>query len=440
MSRRFYLIALVCLHCILLRETALRANPEVPGAPQTKPIALVGGEIHPVSRPTISDGTILFVDGKIAAVGQHVELPAGCIKIDIRGKHVYPGLIDGYNNVGLVEINSIRATKDDVETGEINPNSRAQVAVNPDSEIIPTTRSNGVLVALTGPSGGLLSGRSVLLQLDGWTWEDLTLRSDVALHIHWPSMSPVGDLFYTAPSREQTDARDKALEQLRRTFEQAVTYAKARSAAPDQHPIDQRWESLRPVLDGSLPVIIHADETQQIQAAVAFARQYKLRMILHGGYDAPQCADLLKQYQIPVIVAGTYRLPLRRSDDYDAAYTVPERLRAAGIKYCIASAKGHGASNARNLPYQAANAVAYGLSAEEALKAITLYPAEILGVSDQLGTLDVKKDATLIVTTGDPLETPTQIERAYVQGREVSLNDRHKTLWRKYQQKYSRQK
>lgn len=415
----------------------LRAHPQVPGAPQTRPVALVGGDIYPVDGPVIEGGTLLFAGGRIVALGKKVQLPADCVTVDIAGRRVYPGLIDAYNNLGLVEINSIRATKDDVETGDINPNVRAQVAVNPDSEIIPTTRSNGVLLALSAPSGGLLSGRSVLLQLDGWTWEDMTLVPDVALHLHWPTMSPVGDLFYTAPGKEQMEARDRGLERLRSTFDQARDYARARVAAPDEHPIDRRWESLREVLAGKLPVVVHADEWQQIQAVVAFGRQYGLKMILHGGYDALRCADLLREGRIPVIVAGTYRLPLRRSDDYDAAYTLPDRLRAAGLTYCIASARGHGASNARNLPYQAANAVAYGLPADEALKSITLYPAQILGVADRVGSLAPQKDATLIVTDGDPLETSTQVVQAYIQGRPVSLDDRHQTLWRKYRQKYA---
>lgn len=416
------------------------ANPEVPGAPQAGPIALVGGTVHPVSAPALESGTVVFDQGKITAIGKEVPLPKGCRVVDVRGKHIYPALIDAWNNVGLIEINSIRATKDDAETGDINPNVRAQVAVNPDSELIPTTRSNGVLLTLSAPSGGVISGRSALIQLDGWTWEDMTLRSEVALHIHWPTMSPVGDLFFTAPGKEQTDARDKALDQLRTAFDQASAYAKARKAAPERHPIDRRWESMIPVLEGRLPVMVHADESQQIQAAVAFCLRFGLKLILHGGYDAPRCADLLKQHNIPVVLAGTYRLPLRRSDDYDAPYTVPDRLRQAGVKYCIASAKGHGASNARNLPYQAANAVAFGLPADEALRAITQYPAEILGVGAEVGTLAVGKHATLFVATGDPLETSTQIVDAFIQGRQVSLNDRHKTLWRKYQKKYEQQK
>ena len=195
-----------------------------------------------------------------------------------------------------------------------------------------------------------------------------------------------------------------------------------------------------PVLAGKVPIIVHANEIQQIQAAVAFASEHKLKMILFGGYDAPRCAQLLKKHQIPVIVGGVYRLPQKRHDPYDEAYTLPERLRQAGLKFCISSYGRIGAANVRNLPYHAAIAAGFGLPEDEALKAITLSPAEILGVSDRVGSLQTGKDATLIITTGTPLETTTQVEAAFVQGKPVQLNDRHKRLWRKYQQKYEQLK
>ncbi len=197
-----------------------------------------------------------------------------------------------------------------------------------------------------------------------------------------------------------------------------------------------------PVLARQIPVFIDAEETQQIQAAVSFAEQEKLRLVIVGGYDAPACAELLKKHNVPVIVAGVHRLPRRRNDPYDAPFTVPARLHAAGIEFCIAGVIGgsSGASpaNVRNLPHHAGTAAAHGLPSEEALKAVTLYPAKLLGVDDRIGSLEVGKDATLIVTTGDPLDIPTHVTAAYIQGREVSLNDRHKRLWEKYKEKYRR--
>lgn len=433
MRKHWYVRWLVSAACWLLASAVTitsQAAPEIPGELSKQPVALVGGTVHPLSGPSIPGGTVLMEGGKIVAVGKDVMVPPTAKVIDVAGKHVYPGLIDAHTNMGLVEINSVRATVDDTETGLINPNVRAQVAVNPDSEIIPTTRSNGVLLTLTAPSGSLITGRSSLLQLDGWTWEDMTVRSDVALHIRWPDMAANGEPGGGA-GREQLDA-------LRGAFEKAKLYAAARRAPGSRQPLDVRWESMLPVLDGKMPLMIQADDSQQIQAAVAFAQQQNLKMILHGGYDAPRLIPLLKQQQIPVVIEGTYRLPLRRSDAYDAAYTVPEQLHRGGVKYCIASAGRFGASNVRNLPYQAANAAAYGLPVDEALKAITLYPAEILGVADRVGSLDKGKDATLFVASGNPLETETQIEAAYVQGRPVELNDRHKRLFKKYEEKYRR--
>jgi imidazolonepropionase-like amidohydrolase len=222
---------------------------------------------------------------------------------------------------------------------------------------------------------------------------------------------------------------------LRKSFNDAKTYLAAKAADPD-YPADARWESLRDVLAGKVPVMMHAESLEQIQGAVAFGDEFKLKLIIIGGYDAPRCAELLKPRNIPVIVQSVYRLPRRRSDDYDAPYTLCERLREAGIKFCISSFGRFGATGVRNLPYHAATAAAHGLPEDEALKAITLYPAQILGVADRVGSLKEGKDATLFIASGDPLETPTEVTAAYIQGRKLALNDRHKRLFEKYQEKY----
>jgi imidazolonepropionase-like amidohydrolase len=420
-----------------LAAAAAYANPEIPGAPQSQPIALVGGVIHPVSGPAI-EGVLLFDEGRIVAVGEEVEIPENAKRVELEGKHVYPGLFDAMSDMGLVEINSVRATLDQQEVGSVNPNVRSWVAVNPDSELIPVARANGVLLTLTAPTGGLISGQSAVMQLDGWTYEDMTLRPSVAMHMIWPLMAPVSDWSVEASAREQLNARDEALERLRRTFADARAYQKARQAENDKHPIDLRWEALLPVLQRETPLVITANEIQQIQAAVAFASEQDVQMILAGGYDAPHCAALLNKHEIPVIVTEVYRLPTRRWDPYDAPFTVPERLRAAGVKFCISGAGRFGASQARNLPYHAAMAAAFGLPRQHALKSITLYPAEILGVADRVGSLEPGKDATLFICDGDPLETRTQIEAAYIQGREVDLDNRHKRLYRKYEEKLDR--
>ena len=422
---------------LLLGFTTVRfalAHPEVPGPPQKGPVALVGATIHPVSGPVIEKGTIVFDGGKLTAIGAEATVPEGAEKLDVAGKHVYPGLFDALTDMGLVEINSIRATDDFRETGQLNPNVRAIVAVNPDSELIPVARSNGVLLTLTAPSGSLMPGRSAVIQLDGWTWEDMALVPDAALHIDWPQ-PPRPQRPGRQPDLPQGPRPDQAPERLRNILNDARAYKTAR-AADEKFPRDARWESLQDVLAGKLPVVVHSDDVRQITAAVAFCQQEKLKLIIAGGYDAPRCASLLKQHDIPVIVGGVYRLPRRRGDDYDAAFTLPARLKEEGIRFCISSQDRHGASSVRNLPYHAATAVAYGLAEDEALKAITLYPAQIMGIADRVGSLEVGKHATLFVATGDPLDTPTQVEAAWIGGRKVELNDRHKRLYRKYEEKY----
>jgi len=414
------------------------AGPEIPGADPDGPIAIVGAAIHPVSSPSIKEGALLFDKGKIVAVGRDVPIPGQAKRIDGRGMHVYPALFNAYSNLGLTEIGAVRATRDYSEAGQINPNVKAEVAVNPDSELIPVARAGGLLLSLSAPSGGLISGTSAVLQLDGWTWEDMTLKTPVGMHVKWPKMPSAVNWPRGESKETESSKRDKTLDLIDRTFADARAYRKARRTASPrgvEQARDSRWEAMIPVLDGKLPLVIAADEIRQIQAAVAFAARQQVKLILLGGYDAPPCAALLKQHHVPVIVNRVYRLPLRRGDQYDAAYTLPARLRGAGIKYCIACS---GASNIRNLPYHAATAAAFGLPRDEAVRAITLYPAEILGVADRVGSLEVGKDATLIIADGDPLETATHVVTAFIRGREVDLSNRHKRLWQKYQEKYRR--
>ena len=431
---------LVCIAALLIglsSSVVALASPEIPGAPQTVPIALVGGTVHPVSGPSIEDGVVLFRRGRISYVGRRRSFPEDTEIIEIAGKHVFPGLCDAYTNLGLVEVNRVRASVDHAEAGQLNPNVRAQVAVNPDSELIPVTRSNGVLLAVTVPTGGLMAGKSAVLQLDGWTYEDLTVKAEVGLHINWPSISPTNEWWVERSTASRLKQSTEALRALQQAFDDARAYHRSRQTGSSQ-PADIRWEAMGPVIKGELPLIVTANELQQIQDAVAFAVRNKVRLIIYGGYDAAHCAATLVEHGVAVIVGNVYRLPRRRDDDYDAAYTLPDRLRRAGVKFCISGSGRFGAANVRNLPYHAATAVAYGLPREDALRAITLSPAEILGTSDRVGALEKGKDATLFVANGDPLLTATRVEAAYIQGRRVQLSDRHKRLWRKYREKYRR--
>jgi imidazolonepropionase-like amidohydrolase len=436
---RLYIITLICL-----LASATLAHDSIPGPPQRQPIAIVGGTIYPVSGEPIENGVVLFDKGRIVAVGKEVALPEGTIKIDAAGKRIYPGLFDAHTNLGLIEIPSIRASVDEREAGLINPNVEAIKSVHPDSELIPVTRSNGVLLALTAPDGPLLAGRAAVIQLDGWTWEDMVLRNDIGMRLVWPR-DPFRNPLEPIPLKKQAETRDEQLKALNLAFENASAYKIARAAALDkEHPddnfaFDARWEALLPVLSGQQPLLVHAHELSQITAAVAFAAKWQVRLILQGGDDAPLYADELKKRGIPVIVEGAYRLPRRAGDDYDAPFTLAERLRAAGVTFCIAGGGRHATENARNLPYQAAQAVAFGLPPDEALRAITLSPAKILGVADRVGSLEAGKDATLFIADGDILDTPTHIEKAWIGGREVDLSDRQKRLWAKYREKYRQQ-
>lgn len=436
--RHFFAIGLISCWLVLLRNEPLRSHPQIPGADPGVPLALLGATVHPITGPAWENATILIEKGRITAVGQEVQIPENARRVDLAGKQVYPGLFDAHTNLGLLEINSVKATIDETEIGDINAHVRAQAAFNPDSEHIPVTRSSGVLLALTVPAGELLSGRSAVMQLDGWTWGDMTLRADTALHLNWPNMTPNYDWLVERSSKEQMDQRDKRLQVLREAFAKAESYRVARRVNPMGHPIDLRWEAMIPALEGKMPVMIDAVDMLEIQAAVTFADTWKLKLVIVGGYDAGDCLELLQQRDIPVVITGVHRLPQRRSDEYDLAYRLPAVLHEAGIRFCISSAGRFGASNVRNLAANAGMAAAFGLPREEALKAITLYPAQILGVADRVGSIVVGKDATLIVTDGDPLETTTHVHAAYIQGRAVDLNDRHKTLSEKYLEKYRR--
>ncbi|MEM7479076.1 MAG: amidohydrolase family protein [Planctomycetota bacterium] len=394
------------------------ASDQIPGKPQEKPIAIVGATIHPIAGETIERGVIVFEKGVIAGIGETATLPDGCVVVQADGKHVYPSLIEAYSDIGLVEINSVRASVDSREVGEFNPNVRAAAAFNPDSELIPVNRANGILLAVTAPGGGRIAGRSSMMMLDGWTWEDMTLKADVGMHVSWTN-------------------RQDELQELKQLLGQARRYMSARQAG-DQ-PMDLRLEALQPVLSGKIPWVVDADSPEEIRSAVAFAVAENLRLIVKGGPGAIECAELLVAQKVPVIVSGVYRTPRRRHHPYDGPYALPGNLERAGIEFCISAGGRFGASGIRNLPYHVGTAVAYGLSEKAALESITLNPARILGIADRVGSLVTGLDATLILTDGNILETPTKVELAFIQGRAVDLNNKHKQLYRKYTEKYERQ-
>lgn len=428
--------SLPLLLSLLCYEGVARGSSVIPGAEQERPIALVGATIYPVTSERIENGTLLIEQGRIRGLGASLDIPENAQVVRLEGKSIYPGFINSDGLLGLIEVNSVRATRDYAETGEMNPNVRAEVALNPDSELLPVTRSGGVLLSLATPRGGLISGSSALIQLDGWTWEDLTVKAPVGVHVSWPRTEWRSR---ENGSENEKDRASEQVEQLRDFFEDARAYLDARAVLEDAAK-DLKFEAIAPVLNREIPLIVAAESLSQIQSAVSFAVEQSVRLIIYGGYDAGAAAPLLAEHEVPVIIAGVHRLPRRRADPYDLPFTLPNRLRLAGVQYCIAANDSFNAPNTRNLPFQAAHAVAFGLPETEALKAITIYPARILGLADRVGSLEVGKDATLFVADGNPLETRSQIEGAYVQGRLIDLSDRHKTLWKKYRERLLRLK
>jgi imidazolonepropionase-like amidohydrolase len=433
---------LAILFFYMFASIAIAGSNEIPAPPQDHPIAITGATIHTVSGAVIERGTILFDKGKIVAIGTGVTLLPGTESIDASGKHVYPGMIDARSVLGLTEIDAVRMTSDVSEVGSINPSLRAEAAMNPESELIPVTRANGITMAVTMPSGELLSGGAALIMLDGWTWEDMTFKAPVGMVVGWPTMTITHAWWERRSDEDQKKERDKAIDELKNAFKEARAYLKAKYAEGGNsipyHKVDIRWEALKPVLEKKIPVMVDAEEIQQIEAAVAWADREDIKLVILGGYDSWRAAGLLKAKNIPVIVNPIMRLPWRRSEQYDMGQSLPKKLYDAGVKFCIAGEGG--ASNERNLPYHAAMAAGHGLPKDEALKAVTLYPAQILGVADRVGSLDTGKDATIIVTTGDPLEITSNVELEFIQGKKIPLTSRHTGLYEKYKTKYRQQK
>jgi imidazolonepropionase-like amidohydrolase len=401
-------------------------------------LLLRNGNIHPVTSAAIAGGSVLVENGKIADVGQKLVAPKGARVVDLKGLDVYPGMIDSATELGLVEVLSVKEWSDTTELGLFKPQLRAGVAVNPASEHIPVTRANGITSAITAPSGGLICGQSSLIHLDGWTTEDMAVRRSAAMVIEFPQIVTIVPSRGGRPSGPPipfTEARrryEAQLHQLDDFFEQARRYQKAKTAGAGDFRTDLKFEAMLPVLDRRLPVAIRADRERAIREAIAFAERQKIRMILYHGDDAIKVADELKAKHIPVALGPTQRLPHEEDDPYDEPFTMPAELFKAGVKFAFGSFGPTASDHPRNLPYQAATAVAFGLPYEEALKAVTVTAAEIWGVADELGSIEKGKSADLIVTDGDPLETKTQVKQMFIAGKPVDLESKHLRLYKKY--------
>lgn len=430
MKRIITTVAAACALSASAQDLGLKA------APQASPIAIVNASVHPVSSPSIERGFVFFDGGRIVEVGEgDRRFPEGTRVIDANGMQVWPGLIAPVTELGLSEIQAVRQSRDYNEVGEFTPEARAATGTNPDSTLIPVTRSNGILTYGAFPTDGAVPGTASVMRADGWTSEDMALRADAGVIINWPSMRPSQDWWADEPDAEQRERIRERLESIDTFFRQAISYRDG-----DRPVTDLRFEAALislPGADGSepaRPVFINANDVDQINAAVVWALDLGMRPVIVGGNDASLCAELLVAHDVPVIVGGTQRFPKRADAPHDDAYTLPQRLTERGVRWCMASSDR--TAHERNLPYNAAKAVAFGLPMDEAMRGLTLSTAEILGVDAEIGSLDAGKAATLIIADGHPLEVTTETIAAFIDGRQIEIGNKQTELAEKYRAKY----
>lgn len=441
-----------------MRSLALLALAALPLAATNDDSFLIrGAMVHPIAAAEIQNGSVLVLDGKIVGVGRNLAAPKGTRIIEAKGMHVYPGMIDSGTQLGLGEIGSIRESNDTGELGAFNPQLRAEIAINPSSEHIPVTRANGITSVISlpmgqggqmqmlrrgaGSAGTIIGGQAALIHLDGWTWKEMDVKQTAGMAMRFPAiLSHVGrfsggDLSNLPESMrgptfaDSKKAYEQQLREMKDFFEQAHRYQKAKAANAPGFKTDLKFEAMLPVLEGKVPLITMASRERAIRDAVQFADQQKVRVIIAEPRELGKMGPQLKAKNIPAILGPTLALPLHEDDPYDAAYALPNEFYKAGVKFAFGTFSNE---FSRNLPYQAATAVAFGLPYDEALKAVTLNPAEIWDVADRIGSIQEGKWADLIVTDGDPLETKTQIKQLFIKGKTVDLDNKHKRLYEKY--------
>ena len=411
---------------------AMAQDLEFTAPAQSAPIFLVGATVHTVSSETIENGVVSFTDGVIGIVGNadevmsRINLAPDTQVIDLSGKHIYPGLIDSVTILGLEEVSAVRATRDKNEVGDMTPEVRAYVAVNPDSTVIPTARSNGILTFGVSPTGGTIPGRASIHRADGWTNEDLAIERDAGVVINWPRMRYTG-----TNAKSQRERRDERIANLTQVFANAKAYAQ------EHHEKDLKLEALTtelPDANSQNQVFISANDYDQITAAVNWAVETGLDPVIVGGRDAHLCTDLLVSTDTPGIIGGTYGVPKRNDSAYDDPYTLPAKLEAAGVQWSLTMSGRF--AHERNLPEAMGIAVAHGLDEQAALRGITLEAAEILGIADTHGSIESGKQATLIVTDENILDVTTIVEHAWIDGRKIDLSNKQTVLRDKYREKY----
>ncbi|MGV3527662.1 MAG: amidohydrolase family protein [Flavisolibacter sp.] len=424
---------------LLISFAAMSQETVYPAAKQSRPIAITGATVHVGNGKVIENATVVMTDGKITSVGANAAVPSGAEVINAQGKHVYPGLILPNTNLGLVEINSVRATNDVRELGELNPNVRSIIAYNSDSKIINTLRSNGILLANVVPEGGMISGSSSVVQLDAWNWEDAAYKTDQGIHFRMPSLlaRPSFGRFGRGnggPNAQQRDPVQEGLDkvdEIRSFFREAKAY----NAMPKHDQTNLKFEAVKGLFDKTQKFYAHANTVKQMLVAMDVAKEFGFDLVIVGGSESWRIADLLKQNNVSVILNQPHALPTTADDDVDQPYKTPAMLQKAGVTFAINDDDGQ--TRGRNLMFNAGTAAAYGLSKEEALQAITLNAAKTLGIEKQTGSIEVGKDANIIISEGDILDMRTNnVTHAFIQGRNINLDDKQKQLNRRYEMKY----
>ena len=408
-----------------------------PAPKQAGTTVITNATVHVGNGQVLNNASVVITDGKIAAVGANVSTPAGATVVNAQGKHVYPGLILPASNLGLVEIGAVRASNDVREIGDMNPNVRAIVAYNSDSKVINTLRSSGILLANIIPQGSFVAGQSSVVQLDAWNWEDAAYKMDAGLHIYMPLLlarprfggggGQGGPQQPSDPVKEGLDQVDE----LKTFFRQAKAYSEEETHAVT----NLKLESVQDLFTKKKKLYVHANTVKQMLVALDFVTEFGFDLVIVGGSDSWQIADLLKQHNVSVILNQPHSLPTLSDDDVDQPYKTAAALQKAGVLFSISDDDGQ--TRGRNLSYNAGTAAAYGLTKEQALQAVTLNAAKILGVADKTGSIEVGKDANIVIAEGDILDMRTsQVTDAFIQGRKIDLNDKHKQLNERYKRKY----
>lgn len=412
-----YIIVLACFF-------AFAANA------QNESFVLKNVTIHQGNGKVIEKAAIAVKDGKIDAIGAEVNENKYKKVLDGNGQHIYPGFIALNTQLGLVEVEAVRATRDFREIGRFNPNVRSIIAYNTDSDIIPTIRSNGVMMAQIVPQGGRMSGQSSLVKLEAYNWEDATVAQDNAIHLNWPNRYSFSGWWAAPGPTEENEKYSQDIDDIKLYFDAAMAYTKIK----DPETTNVRFEAMKKLFNKTTKLFVHVDDAKSMIEAHDLLSKYGVKLVYVGAEEAWRITDFLKENDIEVVLGQIHSLPRLEHSDIDQPFKTPAQLYEAGITFAISM---DGSWNQRNIMFQAGQTVTYGLPKEQALAAITLNAAKIMGVDDRLGSLEKGKEATFIVSKGDALDMRTSvITDAYINGQQTSLEDKQKELYRKYLDKY----